>query len=126
MNVAIFLFGTRISPRFDCAPRILLITIDETIIIGRKEMRVKSDNYIEIINQLKAAAVDVVICGGISKDMLEMLKANETEVIPWVCGDAKKALRLFLDGKLFPGAIVCPGRQIRQWGFCKNRHKEEQ
>jgi len=121
MKIAIFLFGTRISPRFDCAPSFLLITTDKqnNKIIEKNEISIKRKNYIEIIEQLKTAAVDVVICGGISKDMVEMLKGNDTEVIAWVSGDAQKALRFFIQGKLFPGTILCPGRRIRQLGFCR-------
>jgi len=126
MKIAVFLFGTRISPRFDCAPSFLLITTDKNKkIIQREELLIQNKNYLEIINRLKASVVDVVICGGISKYMLEMLKGYDTEVIAWVSGDAQKALDLFLQGKLFSGAILCPGKQIRQWGFCRQGKKRQ-
>ncbi len=127
MKIAIPLFGTRISPRFDCAPGLLLITTDDEgrEIIERDEMVCQSINYIERINQLKTAGVDVVICGGISNEMQELLCRKNIEVIPWVTGDVQKALRLFTQGKLTPGAILCPGRRIRQWGFCKQRQSRK-
>jgi predicted Fe-Mo cluster-binding NifX family protein len=120
MKIAIPLFETRISPRFDCAPSLLLITTDDKAreIIERNEMVFQNINYIERINQLKTAGVDVVICGGISNEMQELFYRKNIGVIPWVTGDVKKALRLFMQGKLMPGAILCPGRRIRQWGFC--------
>ena len=123
MKIAIPLFETRISPRFDCAPSLLLITTDNEgrEIIERNEIVFQSINYIERINQLKTAGVDVVICGGISSEMQELLYGKNIEVIPWVTGDVLQALRLFMQGKLKPGAILCPGRRARQWEFCAQR-----
>ena len=127
MKIAIPTFGNRVSPRFDCAPGLLLITADRQNkkIVARNEIPVQGKHYIERIKQLKTEAVDVVICGGISNYMLELLKANKIEVIPWVSGEAQKALRLFIQGKLFPGAMLCPGKQIRQWGFCRQGKKRQ-
>ena len=83
MKVAITLFKTRISPRFDCAPRLWLITTaDESgKIIKRKEMVFQNGDHFARINQLITEGVDVVICGGISSDMLELLSRKNIKVI---------------------------------------------
>jgi len=126
MKIAIPLFGTRISPRFDHAPAAMLITADpdnkESLDIHKISLQ-QDLSYLDRINQLKASGVDVVICGGISNDMLELLKSRQIEVIPWVTGEAKQALRIFIQGKLIPGAILCPGRRMRQWGFCAQQKR---
>ena len=121
MKIAIPLFGTRISPRFDHAPAAMLITVDpvDKEALDICEISLQQDlPYLDRINQLKASGVDVVICGGISNDMLELLKSRQIEVIPWVTGEAKEALRIFMQGKLIPGARLCPGKRMGQWGFC--------
>jgi predicted Fe-Mo cluster-binding NifX family protein len=127
MKIAIILFETRISPRFDCAPAFMLICTDRggREITEKSEISFQGSNYIERINQLKTAGADVVICGGISKDMLELLKANKIKVIPWVTGDAQKALQVFINRKLVPGAMLCSGRQIKQWGFVHSGRKSK-
>lgn len=121
MKIAIPLFGTRISPRFDCAPGLLLITTDSKgkDIIEKNEIIFINNNYIERINQLKSSGVDVVICGGISNDMLELLKGQNIKVIPWVTGESQDALSLFLQRRLVPGTILCPGRRMKRWRFCQ-------
>jgi len=124
MKIALFLFGSRVSPRFDCAPSLMFVTTNKkNEVVERNEKTIKRKNQIEIFNLLKASNVDAVICGGISQDMLELLKGNNTEVIAWVSGDAQQALELFLRGKLLPGAILRPGRQVRQLSFCRKGKK---
>ena len=125
MKIAIPLFGTRISPRFDHAPSAMLINTDddEKAVVDIYEMSLQDLHYLDRVKQLKASGVEVVICGGISNEMLELLRGRKIEVIPWVAGEAKEALRMFLLGKLIPGAILCPGKRMRQWGFCTQKQK---
>lgn len=125
MEIAIPLFETRISPRFDCASKALLVTVDieGKKIIETREIILQNNGISETIDQLKSSGVEVVICGGISNDMLDMLKGNNIEAIPWVTGDAQEALQLFLQGRLVTGAMLCPGRRIRRWRFCQQGRK---
>ena len=126
MRIAIPLFEKRISPRFDYAPSVLLVSVaNGGRIIERQEIPFQSHNYIERINQLKFSGVEVVICGGISNEMLNMLKGNNIEAIPWVTGDAQEALQLFLQGRLGPGAMLCPGGRTRRWRFCQQGRKRK-
>jgi len=125
MEIAIPLFETRISPRFDCAPKALLVTVDieGKKIIETREVILKNNCITETINDLKSSGVSTVICGGVSNEMLNMLVANDIEVIPWVTGDARKAVRLFLQGKLVSGTMLSPGRRMRRWRFCQQGRK---
>ncbi len=121
MKIAIPLFDERISPRFDCAPSVLLITAEDH---GKRIMEthtvvLQDSTYIERINRLKKLGADVVICGGISTDMQDLLQAKEITVIPWVTGNARDALQLFLEGGLAPGTMLCPGRRPRRWRLCR-------
>jgi len=61
MKIAIPLFETKISSRFDCAPALLLITTDESgkVTIDRNESVFQSNNNIERINLLKSFGVKV-------------------------------------------------------------------
>ena len=94
-------------------------------IIDRNEIVFQSNSYLERIDQLKASDVQVVICGSISNDMLVQFKRKGIEVIAWVTGEAEKALQVFMQGKLIPGAMLCPGRRMRQWRFCSRAARRQ-
>ena len=127
MKIAIPLFETRISPRFDCAPKALLVTVDieGKKIIETREIILKNNGISETINDLKSSGVSTVICGGVSQQVHNMLIANGIKVIPWVTGDAQEALQLFFQGRLGPGAMLCPGVRTRRWRFCQQGRKRK-
>jgi len=119
MKIAIPLFGTRISPRFDHAPRVLLAcTADSGKTVEQHEILFQGSSFNERAQQLIQAGVDVVICGGISTQTTAQLKANSIDVIAWVTGEAQHALRLFLQGRLKQGAMLCQGQRSKRWRFC--------
>jgi predicted Fe-Mo cluster-binding NifX family protein len=127
MKIAIPIFGTRISPRLDCAKKILLIKIEEkdrkVLSFEEKEFRTveageNTDFY--ILNE-----IDTMICGGISIEMQAFLVKHEIRVISWVTGEAKKALDLFIEGKLTSGTMLCPGMKLRKWRFCCQEKTEK-
>ena len=109
MIVAIPLFSTRISPRFDCAPAILLVTVQEGRIVARQTVQVQVPNPLARINWLCRQGVQAVICGGLSRFSMRMLMDRGVQVFPWVAGDAEDALRLFLDDRLQAGTMIGPG-----------------
>ena len=120
MKVAIPLFGKRISPRLDCAQKVLLADISE------KERRIISSGETVFDAENKTAFfltnhIDVVICGGISIEMQDLFLKQKMEIISWVTGEAEKALELFIQGKLFTGAMLYPGMRMRRWRFCCQR-----
>lgn len=123
MNIAIPLFGTRISPRFDCAPQLLVITADKSRrTTGQSaELSIQHLDSRERIRLVEAQGVEVLICGGITNEELQQLQERAIDVIPWVTGQFGKALKLFLADRLVPGAILCPGGRVTQWGFCKHK-----
>jgi predicted Fe-Mo cluster-binding NifX family protein len=120
MKIAIPVFGSRISPRMDCAKRVLLIKVEET---GRKvlffeETDFQTGNVDGNIEFYISNKINVVICGGLSIEMQDMLVKHGIRVISWVTGEAQKALDLFIEGKLASGTMLCPGMKLRKWRFC--------
>ncbi|MCP4716526.1 MAG: hypothetical protein GY868_15505 [Deltaproteobacteria bacterium] len=121
MTIAIPLFGTRISPRFDCAPTLLLVYTDKqkAAVKEQTELKLHAGDSLERIKQLTTAGVNMLICGGITTEERAILTTQHIKVIPWVTGEAEKALQVFLQGRLKPGSIICPGRKIGRWQFCE-------
>jgi predicted Fe-Mo cluster-binding NifX family protein len=114
VKVAIPVFENRISPRFDCAPALVLYDIAGERAVGQKEISCEGWNDTERVSQLKGLEVDTLICGGLPNYMLSVLTKSGIKVIPWVAGDTGEALTLFLRGQLNSGTVICPGRKRRR------------
>ncbi|MFQ6094412.1 MAG: NifB/NifX family molybdenum-iron cluster-binding protein [bacterium] len=112
MNVAIPLFGSRISPRFDFCQEILIVSVEEDRIIDRKVVSVSSLTPIQRIAELCNRNVKVVICGGISGFLYNHLKNNGISVVYDVMGEAEEALSRYLAGHLEPRTF-CQGQRRR-------------
>ena len=127
MKIAIPIFGTRISPRLDCAKKILLIKIEEKDrkVLSFEEKEFQTVEAGENIEFYLSNEIEVVICGAISIEMQAFLVKHEIRVISWVTGEAQKALDLFIEGKLASGTMLCPGMKLRKWRFCCQEKTEE-
>jgi len=122
MNIALPLFGTRISPHFDYARTALLVIVEGARIIQSNEVLMGDCNPIQRVLFFKNAGVDTIICGGVSEVAERLLNEHNINVIPWISGEAQDALKLFLKGRLCAGAMLCPGRKGR-WRFCLRQSK---
>jgi predicted Fe-Mo cluster-binding NifX family protein len=119
MKIAIPIFGARVSPRFDFAPRLLLYTLEDGRVVGREELSLDSWNAWERVERLKQMGVEALICGGIPGCSAQALEEYRIRVISWVSGDAEEALSCFLRGELSPGRNLCPGPRGMRHGLRK-------
>ena len=124
MKIAIPVFKTRVSPNFDHAQTALLIGIDKGSVATMNELSLGPVEPQMRATQIKNLGVDVVICGGVSNFLQNLLQEQNIRVIPWITGEAQKALELFMQGSLEPGTMVCQGRRKR-WRFCVNHRREK-
>ncbi len=127
MKIAIPIFENRISPRFDCAYRFMIVHIDNGEIKEKDTMVLSSINPIQRINELANMSVDTIICGAINKFTFRMIKGKNINIIPWITGDANEVLDLYLRGELEPGMTFFPdGRRIcRRVRFGRGKCKKE-
>jgi len=109
MRVAIPIFGARISPRFDFAPSLLLLTTEKGKVKAREEVSLAPGDPRQRVEKLKEFEVETLICGGIDCHSRQMLEDNRVRVIPWVAGEVEEALQYFLNGNLRPGSTLWPG-----------------
>jgi predicted Fe-Mo cluster-binding NifX family protein len=96
MIIAIPIFGSEISPRFDCAKKILLASVQEGKIKECQAIEMKEVNPLHRARNLSVWKVEQVICGAIDDFSLRMLNGLGIRVFPWVSGDARRALEEFL------------------------------
>ncbi len=98
--LAITTFKSRISPRFDHADSILLVTIRDNEIADREKIRLVETNPIEKIKALSKMKVDVLICDGITNMCTQQLSVSKIKVIPWIRGETETVLKSYLSGSL--------------------------
>ncbi len=109
MKVAIPLFSERISPVFDVATRLRVITVEQKKETDRAELEFKETEFFSRINKMLDLGIDVLICGAISREMENMLKAERINVIPQICGVADEVIKAYLSGNVFSDRFFMPG-----------------
>jgi len=102
MLLAIPLFGPRVSPRFDHAQRLMLVTLEDDRVTAREEVLLGPLAGWQRVEKLKDLGVDLVICGGIDKESACRLNEYHIRVIPLMSGEAIRVLRDFKAGRLAP------------------------
>ena len=125
MKIAIPMFNTRVSPRFDFASKILVATVDGRQIVDRETYSLINLNPIRRSSMLSDLGVNIIICGGISSFSQRLISANAIEVIPMVQGEVEEVLDLFIKGNLTSAIIpVVQGQKVknhhRKRGKCKH------
>ena len=95
MIIALPIFGSEVSPRFDCAGKFLLARVEEGKIAEINFIGMEESNPIQRARILSGRKVSKVICGGIDDFSARLLNGWGMEVIPWVSGDARQALEKF-------------------------------
>jgi len=125
MKVAIPIFSNRVSPRFDCAYKFLIVSIEDGTIRNKENVVLSSINPISRVNELADLGVKKLICGALNEFTFRLLMSKGIDVIPWITGDTDEVLNLFLNDGLKPGITFFPdGRRIcRRVRFGGGKHK---
>ena len=109
MKVAIPTWSGKVSPVFDVANRLLLVNFAGDAEPERAEATIEATGLIARTRRLTQLAVDVLICGGISRPLEELLASAGIRVIPFTCGPVEDVLRAFVSGRLTDEAFLMPG-----------------
>ncbi|MFP4057786.1 MAG: NifB/NifX family molybdenum-iron cluster-binding protein [Candidatus Brocadiia bacterium] len=110
MKVAIPVFGTRVSPRFDCGPVLLLAEVDDGEVTASRYVADAAEDPLRRIARLRELGVEAVVCGAITGFLLRHLAANGIRVFPWIFAEAGEALAALARGELVPRAVGGVGR----------------
>jgi len=99
MNVAITVWGNRISPVFDSAQTLLIAEIREDRVVDRKIQLFQPTMFNRCLKLLEELDVQVLICGALCEGPVRLLESHNVEVIPFVTGEAEKILECYVQGK---------------------------
>ncbi len=126
MNVAITVWGDRISPVFDSAQTLLVAEIREKQVIDRKIQRFQATMFSRCLELLQELDVRVLICGALCEGPVRLLEFHGIEVIPFVTGEAEEILACYVQDKdlkefAMPG---CGHARCCRWR--DNRHVQQE
>ena len=122
MKVAIPTWNSRVSPVFDVAKRLLVVTLDGDGEVGRAEAALQETQLAARVKRVMQLGVDVLICGAISMPLEAMLASAGMRVIPHTCGTVEEVLQAFASGRLTDATFLMPGCCGRRRCF-RGRHR---
>ncbi|MCP3890306.1 MAG: dinitrogenase iron-molybdenum cofactor biosynthesis domain-containing protein [Desulfobulbaceae bacterium] len=113
MNIAITVWGNRISPVFDAAKTLLVVEIIDGEVVGRTVRTFQATRFDWFEKIFQEMEVQLLICGAICEVGVNRFEAMGIEVVPFLTGEVEKLLEQFVRGKEFsdftmPGCRVGP------------------
>lgn len=99
MNVALTVWGNRISPVFDSAQTLLIAEIRGDQVVDRKIQFFQATLFTRCLRLLEQLDVQVLICGALCEGPARLIEACNIEVIPFVTGETEEILQCYVDGK---------------------------
>ena len=111
MKVAISHWQGRIAPVFDVSAEALLYDTDSS----HQAVLYLGESPYEKINQLKREGVDILLCGAISRSIMEMFASYGVDVLPFLCGDVGEIFQRWRESR---GDVA---EEYRMPGCCRRR-----
>jgi predicted Fe-Mo cluster-binding NifX family protein len=97
MRLAIPSWNGRVSPVFDTAQQLLVVDIVSGEERSRQIVPLAADPFLtKRVKELCARRVDVLICGGISHSLADLVTVGKVKVISWVAGPVEEVLQAYL------------------------------
>lgn len=120
MKVALPVWENRVSPVIDFAHVILIAEIENLGVISRQYQ--PFDSHLPPFSQaanLSGLGVEILICGGVSQVLEEMVRSYGIQVISAVSGNVDEVLQAYLKGSLSNGKYRKPGSGRKREVGCK-------
>ncbi len=109
IRVAIPIFRMRVSPVFDTCTRIIIVDIETSREIDRKEIYLDALSLTERVTILRKSGVHTVICGGISNTLAIRLSDAKIALISDISGEIEPVLAAYLAESLGDSRFLMPG-----------------
>lgn len=98
MQVAVTVWKDRISPLFDATRKLLIADIQGRRIMARHFEPFECDSALSQAARLDDLGIQVLICGGISNFMENLLNARGIRVLAFASGAVDDVLATYLSG----------------------------
>ena len=110
-RVAIPIFLDRVSPRLDCARRMIILEIEKNRLVDKRELDISHWLPDEKIIQLNRMGVRQLICGGIRLEDRDGLNRFGIQVTSALYGKVETVIKEYLSGNLH--GPCCRARKAR-------------
>ena len=99
MNVAITVWGNRVSPVFDSAQALLVAEVMDRQVVDKKIQLFQATVFNKCLRLLEDLDIQVLICGALCEGPVRWLESHNIEVIPFVTGEVEQILECYVQGK---------------------------
>ena len=128
MKVGIPVWQSRVSPVFDCAERLLVVTVEHNAEASRIVESIAGPFISQKVGIINSLGINVLICGAISRPFALLIASSGVSIIPWISGQVDEVIRAFLEGELSDPRFLMPGccrhgRSRRSGGGPGKRHR---
>ena len=104
-KIAVPVFEWRVAPRLDTAEKMLFATVEDGKVVDEEEVRIVGVHPLNIAHWFKEEGISVVICCGIDSTCSSLLLKSGIVLVAWIAGNARDAIRAYIDGTLSSMAI---------------------
>jgi predicted Fe-Mo cluster-binding NifX family protein len=116
MKAAFSIWDNRIAPVFDVARHICLVQAAPGGVIQKSQEELMGDAPVQKVLRLMELGADTLVCGAISRPVLEMFSGYGIRVFPFVAGELQRVIDAWLRGALDGDRLAMPGCRGRARG----------
>ncbi|MBW2030998.1 MAG: hypothetical protein JRH06_13120 [Deltaproteobacteria bacterium] len=109
MRVAISVWDDKISPVLDTASRLWVVDLDNQGPTSRFEIFIEEQDLSRRCLRIVGSGIDTLICGAVSRPLLNMLESSGINIIPGIIGDKDDVLEAYIKGSLSNPKYLMPG-----------------
>ena len=108
-KLAIPTFQNRVSPVLDSCNHILLVDIVDNIEQDRETVFMGECTLTDRCSTLVKMGISIVICGGVSETLANMIKGSNIVLINGIAGDIDEVIEAYLKKRLQLPCFYMPG-----------------
>lgn len=97
MNIAVTVWGNRVSPVFDSSRNLMITSIEECAVAGREFKPFNPKDPTDFMQTFHQNQIDVLICGAITQTQSSMIEADSIRLISFVTGFADDILASYIE-----------------------------
>lgn len=126
MKTAFSIWDNRIAPVFDTARQVLVLDIQRGRIAGEMKEAIPDELPFQKALKLMELDVGVLVCGAVSRSVMDVITSYGIHVIPFVTGILPDIVSAYLDGRLGHDMYAMPGcHTIRRRNMGRTRGLKE-
>jgi len=111
MRIAISIWEDKVSPLLDTVTKLLVIENALQREISRFEVYLLEQDIFRRCHFIRGLNINVLICGGVSRQFSGMLEASGMKVISGISGPAEEVVEAYRLDRLDDSGFFMPGHQ---------------